>query len=70
MDKNHLAEQCALFLSGNDTHAHLFFGAHVENGEYIFRVFAPAADSVFLVGSFNSWQETDPMTEITDGFSR
>ena len=67
MDKCELANKYSLFLSGDDTGAQGWLGLHIENGEYIFRVFAPAADGVFLVGSFNSWQESHPMTEILDG---
>ena len=67
MDKFDIADNLGRFLSGDDTHAQNWLGAHEEDGEYVFRAFAPAADTVFLVGSFNSWQDSHPMTEITDG---
>ena len=64
----HISNRISLFLSGDEPRAQEWLGQHREGDKIVFRVFAPAADSVFLVGSFNSWQETDPMTEITDGF--
>ena len=41
MDKCELANKYSLFLSGDDTEAQGWLGLHIENGEYIFRVFAP-----------------------------
>ena len=42
-------------------------GAHVENGRYIFRVWAPRADKVLLVGDFCGWDNGCSMTRGSDG---
>lgn len=44
-----------------------FFGAHVRGQFVIFRYFDPFADSVFVVGSFNGWNESLKMTKTKDG---
>ena len=33
----------------------------------IFRVWAPGASSVFVIGDFNGWQEDTPMIRVTEG---
>lgn len=47
---------------------HLFFGFHcTENGWY-YREWAPAADSLWLMGDFNRWDRSShPMTRIENG---
>ena len=67
MEKIDINNRYDLFLSGGDVHAQEWLGLHFENGRYIFRVFAPAAESVFLVGDFNNWQESHPMVCICGG---
>lgn len=47
------------FLSGDDFHAHHYFGVHYENNQTVFRVYAPKASRVTLEGDFNGWQEWD-----------
>lgn len=43
-------------------------GAMPHEGGTAFRVWAPNADAVFVVGSFNDWQDdTDPMAAEADG---
>lgn len=44
------------FLNGNATDAYRYFGAHNENEKTYFRVWAPNAKSVSVVGDFNGWQ--------------
>ena len=46
-----------------------FLGCHVQNGGgAVFRVWAPRAESVSVVGDFNFWNEQDlPMQKISDG---
>ncbi|MGM9618955.1 MAG: 1,4-alpha-glucan branching protein GlgB [Oscillospiraceae bacterium] len=50
------------FHEGTETYAYRFFGAHPEQGEdgpcWRFRVWAPQAQAVALVGPFNGWDET------------
>jgi 1,4-alpha-glucan branching enzyme len=49
------------------TNAHLFFGCHkISETEHVFRVFAPHADYVSIVGDFNLWDNLkNPMKRIT-----
>ena len=56
-----------LFHQGTNYRAYEYMGVHRENGSYVFRVWAPNADAVYLVGSFNFWSEEMPMYRITDG---
>ena len=52
-----------------DIRAFEHMGCHLlENGTYIFRVWAPNAAGVSVVGDFNDWQEdATPMTRRADG---
>ena len=56
------------FLAGQLWHAHEYLGAlKVEEG-YCFRVWAPHAAAVSVIGSFNNWQpDALPMREIGAG---
>lgn len=61
-----------LFHSGSILKGYDFFGSHFieKNGEkgVIFRVWAPRAKTVSLVGDFNHWDRTKNfMTKISDG---
>ena len=61
-----------LFRSGKSHDAEKFFGAHLTyiNNEktYCFRVWAPNAVSVSVVGDFNNWNRiSNPMKEIDNG---
>ncbi len=45
-----------LFFTGNNFRAHRYFGSHrLENGAWVFRVWAPHARWVSLVGDFCGW---------------
>ncbi|MBQ7322298.1 MAG: 1,4-alpha-glucan branching protein GlgB [Clostridia bacterium] len=56
-----------LFHEGTNYRAQDYMGAHrMENG-YVFRVWAPHATAVYVVGSFNEWGDTVPMTRTTEG---
>ena len=44
------------FLKGRSTNAYTFFGNHKKNQGYIFRVYAPNASKVEIIGDFNDWQ--------------
>ena len=57
-----LEEHLSLFHSGKDCHAYKFMGSHPaecdgKNG-YMFRVYAPNAASVAVMGEFNGWSRT------------
>ncbi len=61
-----------LFHSGNITKGYQFFGSHFteQDGKkgVIFRVWAPKAVSVCVVGDFNNWDRTKSyMNKISDG---
>ena len=46
------------FHNATDCFAYEFFGCHrISDNKYIFRVWAPHAQSVSLIGSFNEWRE-------------
>lgn len=36
---------------------YLYFGLHKENGEWVFREWAPNATDIYLVGDFSEWKE-------------
>ena len=57
-----------VFHQGRNFKAQEFLGAHKTDGnEYVFRVWAPHAASVFVVGDFNGWSEdASPMTRLND----
>ena len=58
------------FSFGNSDNAYEYMGAHkVDDGDcYVFRVWAPNALTVSVVGSFNNWSETaNPMSRIGNG---
>ena len=61
-----------LFYQGKNYEAYKFFGVHsIKKGRskvFIFRVWAPNAVSVSVVGDFNKWDRTkNPMKLISDG---
>ncbi len=66
--KNDLAP--FFFHQGTNFRAYEYLGCHCEvlDGEYIytFRVWAPNAEAVELVGDFNNWEPSEPMVRITD----
>ena len=53
-----------LFKQGNNCEAYRYFGAHMETraGEagVVFRVWAPHAVAISVVGDFNSWKPGSP----------
>ncbi|MDD4851229.1 MAG: alpha-amylase family glycosyl hydrolase, partial [Gemmiger sp.] len=61
-----------LFRQGNNVEAYRFFGAHLqtqkgENGA-MFRVWAPHATAVSVVGDFNRWVPgSHPMKQVSEG---
>lgn len=61
-----------LFYQGKNYEAYKFFGVHTVKNSYgdarRFRVWAPKAKSVSVVGDFNGWnRELNPMMTIADG---
>ena len=54
------------FYRGQEFDASDFLGAHVSSAGTIFRVFAPAARRIEVIGEFNDWKGTE-MSKIYDG---
>lgn len=54
------------FYTGKIFNAYEYLGCHLEQGGAVFRVFAPAAARIAVIGEFNGWQETE-MKKIYDG---
>ncbi len=55
------------FYNGNEWYAYQYFGAHVEEEGIRFRVYAPCAMRVTLIGEFNGWQDTEMQMEGRGG---
>ena len=60
------------FHEGNDCRAYELLGAHPQkigrNAGFVFRVWAPNARSVSVIGDFNAWdRQKNPMKKITVG---
>jgi len=59
-----------LFHQGTSESAYELMGCHPEtrkkNKGYVFRVWAPNAVNVYLIGEFNHWEDTHPMKKLTD----
>ncbi|MGX7125522.1 1,4-alpha-glucan branching protein GlgB [Enterococcus viikkiensis] len=68
LEMQQIANDKKAFLTGENFYLQHLLGAHREEHGYIFRVWAPNALAVFLVGDFNDWQdwamEKDPETGI------
>ena len=58
------ADALYLFHEGTNYQTYEYLGAHPTEDGYVFRVWAPGADAVFVTGGFNGWSEDDPMTRI------
>ena len=58
-----------LFNKGENCRAYEFFGAHkIKENRFAFRVWAPDAVQISVVGDFNDWDEhTDRMHQISPG---
>ncbi len=61
-----------LFHEGSDSRSYLIFGAHPEKRRgkegVIFRVWAPHAKSISVIGEFNGWdRKISPMERLADG---
>ena len=67
--KENLDVPVYLFHEGSNARAYEFLGAHRTGKNAVtFRVWAPHAESVSVVGDFNSWDgEKNPMTRMPDG---
>jgi len=50
------------FYKGEAFDAYEYFGAHVEKGRVVFRVYAPRAEKLCIMGEFTGWQEHEMQT--------
>ena len=55
------------FYNGNEWKAYEYFGAHIEEEGVRFRVYAPKAKRVTVIGEFNFWHDTDMSCEGRGG---
>ena len=55
-----------LFHQGTNYRTQDYLGVHPTQEGFVFRVWAPNAERVFAVGDFNDWQETHPMTRVSE----
>lgn len=56
-----------LFHQGTNYYSYKLLGSHFENGGVTFRVWAPNAEKISVVGSFNDWNRyANPMTKINN----
>ncbi|MBR1865207.1 MAG: 1,4-alpha-glucan branching protein GlgB [Lachnospiraceae bacterium] len=47
------------FYSGNEWWAHEYFGSHIEENGVWFRVYAPGAKKVTVIGEFSAWHDIE-----------
>ncbi len=47
------------YYKGNEWKAYEYFGAHIEMDGVWFRVYAPGAKKVTVIGEFNAWHDTE-----------
>ena len=56
------------FHQGTNYYAYKYLGSHILDGKTVFRVWAPNALKVSVVGDFNNWdRKKNPMNKISDG---
>ena len=56
------------FLTGENFYSQHLLGAHqVSDGNFVFRVWAPNAQQVWLVGDFNEWDDSLPLVKRDSG---
>ena len=63
MDEKELLTAEQRFLTGENFYLQHFLGVQKEAECYTFRVWAPHAQQVWLVGDFNQWDDSLPMTK-------
>lgn len=54
------------FYEGHCLDAYKYFGAHATKRSTVFRVYAPNASRIFVIGDFNEWEETHEMQRNKD----
>lgn len=54
------------FLAGTSHTSYYYFGVQRNGDDFIFRVFAPKATQVMLVGDFNDWQDDISLNRVDE----
>ena len=54
------------FLAGTSHTSYDYFGVHRQGDNFVFRVFAPKATRVMLVGDFNDWQDDIALVRVDE----
>mgnify|MGYP003296582367 FL=1 len=55
------------FHQGTNYYSYKFMGAHIENDGVMFRVWAPKAKKISVIGDFNHWDRSShPMKKISE----
>ncbi len=72
MTKNNVSSQkkelpISLFTKGENFNSYKFLGCHASKKGFVFRVWAPHAKSVSLVGDFNLWDKSANKMALTEG---
>ncbi len=55
---NKIEKYLSAFVSGTSVNAYEFLGCHKNKGSFVFRVWAPNAEKVSVVGDFNNWDNS------------
>ncbi|MBQ9086266.1 MAG: 1,4-alpha-glucan branching protein GlgB [Clostridia bacterium] len=55
------------FHEGTNERSYDLLGLHRSASGFVFRVWAPHAEQVYVVGDFNEWTTRDPLFRISDG---
>ena len=58
------------FYMGHLFETYRYFGAHKEGDGFIFRVFAPGAKGVTVMGEFSDWKEVSLYQDGRSGVDR
>lgn len=66
MRSHMMKAECRFFDFSTVQSVYTHMGAHRRGACVLFRAFAPSADAVYLVGSFNLWKQTHPMHLISE----
>ncbi len=56
-----------LFHQGTNYRSFDYLGVHRRGDQILFRVWAPNAEQVWVVGDFNQWTDKHPLMRVTDG---
>lgn len=64
MNRMKTEKNISLYLKGEHRSAYEYFGSHLTSEGVVFRVFAPNAEAVYVVGDFNSWSRNNLLKKV------